>query len=148
VSENTDGLATRLEAFSRLTEKNEVVWYANLVIMLIILVLEIAPILTKVFADYGPYDRLVEFAQEKVYLTKDLELEGVKDDLNRRRDYITKQKRVVADLQERLSHDVMVEAENPSQGSEAHVNWRNAKNALIRQATSSLTHRSDNGDDG
>jgi hypothetical protein len=146
-SEATDGLATRLQAFSRLTARNEVVRYASWVIMAIIMILEIAPILTKLFSAYGPYDRMVEFAEQKVYLTKDQELAELTAALEQRRLAGLKREAVVSDLQLRLISDVKTEPDNARPGSEAQVNWQSAKNTLIEQATFGLTYKSENGDE-
>lgn len=145
MSQNTDGLATRLQAFSRLTEKNMVVWYSNLLIVSIILILEIAPILTKVYAGYGPYDKLVDVSELKVYLAKDQELEDIKSHIDEHRGAYGRRKKVLADIQEWVLKDTMDEANSAKQGSEAQVNLRRAKQTLIQQATLGLTHTSENG---
>ena len=145
--EATDGLATRLQAFSRLTARNDVVRYASWLIMAIIMILQIAPILTKLFSAYGPYDRMVEFAEQKVYLTKDQELAELTAAIEHRRLASLKRESVLSDLQLRLISDVKAEPENAPLGSEAQVNWQSAKNALIEQATFGLTYKSENGDE-
>jgi hypothetical protein len=146
-SHDTDGLATHLQAFSRLTQKNSVVEYANLLIMAIILILEVAPILTKVYADYGPYDKFVDIAEQKVYLAKQQELDDFKTEMEERRDSYGRRKEVLTDIQKWVMKDTMDETQNAKQGSESQVNLRRARINLIEQATVGLTHKSDNGNE-
>ncbi|HYG08513.1 MAG TPA: DUF4407 domain-containing protein [Pyrinomonadaceae bacterium] len=145
-SKDVQGLASRLQAFSRLTQRDPVVWYANLLIVLIILILETAPILTKIYASYGPYDKLVDVAELKVYLEKDQELEDMRSGIRDHREYYGRRKDVLADIQKWVARDTLDETSNARQGSEAYVNLQRAKKTLIEEATSGLTHQSSNGD--
>ena len=63
VKEDIGGPAARLEALSRLTTKSEAVWWANIFIILLFIVVETAPILVKLISKKGPYDYLLETAE-------------------------------------------------------------------------------------
>jgi hypothetical protein len=145
LSAGTNGLATQLQAFSRLTQKNRVIWQADLVIMAIILILEIAPILTKFYAKYGPYDKLLDLAEEKVYLAKEAELESFKRKLDLDRESFSRREQAFRDIQESLIDDTMHETRNAKTGSESYVYLHNAKIELIESATDSLSHATENG---
>lgn len=146
VSESTDGLATRLQAFSRLTEKNAVVGYANLLIVAIILILETAPILTKLYADYGPYDKLVEVAERRVYLAQQQEMEDVETQMREHRESYGRRNDALTGIQKWVVQDTIDETHNAKHGSETQVKLRRAKNDLIEQATYGLTHTHRNGE--
>jgi uncharacterized protein DUF4407 len=138
-SRNTNGLATQLQAFSRLTSKNPVIRSADLLLMAIILILETAPILTKIYARYGPYDKLVDVAEEKVYLSKKLELEDFRHQMETHRDSYERRKDVVKQIQDLVIEDTLVAAGTPRSGSQSHRDLEYAKIALIEQATDALT---------
>ena len=57
-----DGLASRLEALGRLTDKSQVMQIADWFIMLLFIAIECSPILVKLMSSGGPYDfRLQEY---------------------------------------------------------------------------------------
>lgn len=140
-SVTTDGLATRLEAFSRLSAKNAVVRYANWFIMLIIMILELAPILTKVFASYGPYDRLVEMAERKVYLEKQSDMETLEAEIRRRRDSYSNTQKALLDVQDIFLKEVREGTQTGRERSTIErTEWEEAKSALIEHAIRDLHH--------
>ena len=145
LSRSTNGLATQLQAFSRLTKKNSAIWQADLALMAIILILELAPILTKFYAKYGPYDKLLDLAEEKVYLAQEAELENFKREIERNKESYARREQALRDIQETVIDDTMNETRNAKQGSESYVNLQRARTVLIEQATGSLTHTSENG---
>lgn len=58
-----DGLAARLEALNVLTRENKGIAIANLFIILLFIMLECAPILVKLIAPLGPYDKLLDLRE-------------------------------------------------------------------------------------
>lgn len=144
-SRKTDGLATQLQAFSRLTGKNAVIRSADLVFMAIILILEIAPILTKFYARYGPYDKLVDVAEEKVYLAKKLELESFQHKLEADREAYKRRKEVHRRIQDLLIDETLSDTGKPKSGSQSYQDLEYAKLELIQQATAALTEARENG---
>jgi hypothetical protein len=145
LSQGTNGLATQLQAFSRLTKKNSAIWQADWVIMAIVLILELAPILTKFYARYGPYDKLVDVAEEKVYRMKELELEDLQHDIETHRESYDKRKQVLRDIQDTVRNETLEEIRNPKLGSQSFTNLQRAKTTLIETATYDLTHSNENG---
>lgn len=134
----TDGLATRLEAFSRLKDKNRDVQRTNLVLMAIILILEMAPIITKFFAGYGPYDKLVEVAERKVLLDKHLELERLEGEAKRRLDSHQHTQQTLLDVQETFFEEVRSGARNIRPNSITQAEWEDVKSAIIEKAVHDL----------
>ncbi len=53
------GLASRIEAMDRLTEKSTAIWVSHLFIILLFIVIETAPVFVKLMSPYGPYDQLM-----------------------------------------------------------------------------------------
>jgi hypothetical protein len=51
-----NGLASRIEALDRLTQKSEAIWLAHIFIMLLFLAIETAPVFVKLISQRGPYD--------------------------------------------------------------------------------------------
>lgn len=61
--EDIGGPAARLEALDRLTTKSSAVWWANIFIILLFIVVETSPIFVKLISKKGPYDYLLETAE-------------------------------------------------------------------------------------
>jgi hypothetical protein len=59
VRQKLDGPASRMEALSRLTEKSNAIWWANIFIVLLFIVVETAPVIVKLLSSQGPYDNLL-----------------------------------------------------------------------------------------
>lgn len=60
-----NGPAARLEALSRLTEQSSAIWWANLFIILLFIIVETAPIMVKLISKSGPYDNLLRIAEHQ-----------------------------------------------------------------------------------
>jgi hypothetical protein len=65
-----DGLAARMDALDLLTKESAAMALANIFIMLLFIAIETAPIFVKLIAPRGPYDDLLELAEDKVKLFK------------------------------------------------------------------------------
>ncbi len=64
------GLASRMEALSRLTDKSTAIWIAHLFIMFLFLAVETAPVVVKLISQRGPYDFVLkkeEYGFEAAY---------------------------------------------------------------------------------
>jgi hypothetical protein len=65
-----DGLAARMDALDSLTKESAAMALANVFIMLLFIAIETAPIFVKLISPRGPYDDLLELAEDKVKLFK------------------------------------------------------------------------------
>jgi len=65
-----DGLAARIDALDLLTQESAAMALANVFIMLLFIAIETAPIFVKLISPRGPYDDLLELAEDKVKLFK------------------------------------------------------------------------------
>ena len=66
-----NGLAARIQALDSLTNANNAVYWANILIMALFIMIEMAPILVKLMAKRGPYDHLLELYEAGVILSAD-----------------------------------------------------------------------------
>jgi hypothetical protein len=64
------GLAARMDALDLLTKESAAMALANVFIMLLFIAIETAPIFVKLISPRGPYDDLLELAEDKVKLFK------------------------------------------------------------------------------
>jgi Domain of unknown function (DUF4407) len=147
--EGATGLATRLQAFDRLTERNEIYGRANLVIMLIFILLETAPILAKFFSPYGPYDKLLETAELKMSVASMKEQIASVDEAILAQEARGKSREAVMAMQESMVEEIKAQPKSAHVASEqVQAEWNQAKRELIRQAIHSLRRpdgRSNNG---
>ncbi len=67
-----DGPAARLEALSRLTAQSSAIWWANLFILLLFILIESAPVLVKLISKSGPYDALLHITEHE-FLARETE---------------------------------------------------------------------------
>jgi hypothetical protein len=119
-----DGLAIRLAALSNLTTKDvrepysefdvyrlqgAVYRYTNWGLIAIILLLELAPILSKIFSHYGPYERAVATEEAKGKLLKDQELSRLEAASEMVADSKDKRKKAILDFQGALLEDLASE---------------------------------------
>ncbi|MBK6263829.1 DUF4407 domain-containing protein [Marivirga sp. S37H4] len=58
--DSVDGPAARLESLDRLSAKSTAIWYANIFILLLFIVVETSPIIVKLISQKGPYDYELE----------------------------------------------------------------------------------------
>ncbi len=68
--EGFDGLAARMEALDLLTKESSAMALANIFIILLFIAIETAPIFVKLISPRGPYDDLLELAEDRVKLFK------------------------------------------------------------------------------
>ncbi|WP_158860428.1 DUF4407 domain-containing protein [Lunatibacter salilacus] len=69
--DNYDGLAARLQALGTLTAENISMYWANIFIILLFLIVETAPLLVKLMASAGPYDMLLDKHEAGIILYAD-----------------------------------------------------------------------------
>ena len=81
VAENAHGLLARLNALYQLARdrENRALGWAILLIFFVFLVVETAPVLTKVLSRYGPYDKLLERIETEVLLQEGQQLLGAQE---------------------------------------------------------------------
>lgn len=76
VRSKIDGPAARLEALSRLTTQSSAIWWANLFIIFLFIIVETTPILVKLISKSGPYDSLLHI-EEHGFIRNETELIAV-----------------------------------------------------------------------
>lgn len=66
ITENFDGYAARLEAFSNVRERNSHVNFAAMIVMILFMIIEITPTIFRLMVATGPYDDLLKAEKHKV----------------------------------------------------------------------------------
>ncbi len=70
--DKVNGLAARIEAIDRLTQKSNAIAWAHWFIILLFIALETAPVFVKLISSKGPYDNLLKI-EEHTYASKETE---------------------------------------------------------------------------
>ncbi|GAB3012033.1 DUF4407 domain-containing protein [Cyclobacterium sediminis] len=83
---SNNGLAARIHALDSLTNANNAVYWANLMIMLLFVMIEMAPILVKLLAKRGAYDHLLDTHEAGVILYADEQWHKKKSQSDLRKD--------------------------------------------------------------
>ncbi|SIS85279.1 DUF4407 domain-containing protein [Belliella pelovolcani] len=61
-----DGMAARIDALADLTSESQAIRYANIMIILLFVAVETAPIFVKLISPRGPYDYLLDLAEKNI----------------------------------------------------------------------------------
>ncbi|MBR9775146.1 MAG: DUF4407 domain-containing protein [Cytophagales bacterium] len=83
---SNNGLAARIQALDSLTNANTAVYWANLMIMLLFVMIEMAPIFVKLLAKRGAYDHLLDSYEAGVILFADEQWHKKKSQSDLRKD--------------------------------------------------------------
>jgi hypothetical protein len=75
-------ILSRLRALSQLKEFGNSVWYASLLITLLFMLLETAPITVKLLAKRGPYDEILDRVEYEIYLQQQKIISDKNDEIN------------------------------------------------------------------
>ncbi|MBS1508338.1 MAG: DUF4407 domain-containing protein [Bacteroidetes bacterium] len=67
-----NGPAARMEALTRLVEKSGTMWWAHIFIVMLFMVVELSPIIVKLFSKKGPYDSMLR-SVEHDFICKEVE---------------------------------------------------------------------------
>jgi hypothetical protein len=147
--EEARGLATRLAAFDRLIERDKVYAGANLVIVLIFILLETAPILMKIFSSYGCYDKLFETAELRKSVGQMKEQIALVDEAIRSQESNEKSRKAMFAMQDDMLEEIRSEMENSREASEmVRAEWNLAKREFVRQAIATLLKHDDQSKNG
>ena len=82
LSKQYSGLMARLEALSRLSDKYLIMSLARLLITLLFICIEIAPVLFKLMTEAGPYDDVIERIKHETYVSENLKISNLNDEVN------------------------------------------------------------------
>ena len=79
-----DGPAARLEALSRLTAQSPAIWWANLFIILLFIIIESAPVIVKLISRSGPYDSLLHTIEHEFMARETESIAVTTDEIKKR----------------------------------------------------------------
>ncbi|MBV9926947.1 MAG: DUF4407 domain-containing protein [Acidobacteria bacterium] len=152
-----DGLAIRLAALSNLTSKDvrepysqfdvyrlqgSVYRYANWGLIAIILLLELSPILSKIFSQYGSYERAVEAEEAMTKMAKEQELSRLQTASEVVTDSKEKRKQAILAFQGTLLDDLASEIPTVCADSKlTQAELEELRRSVVRMAIS-MTRRS------
>jgi hypothetical protein len=74
LNEISSGLAGRLEVMSRLAKQSWAIWWANIFIILLFIIVETAPVMVKLLSPKGPYDNLLRIEEHRYSTTESEEV--------------------------------------------------------------------------
>jgi len=75
---------TQIEALGKITAKEKALGYASLLITLLFLAIETAPLLVKLFSKRGPYDDELELAEHLAWVRMQYEKSDINSKINRK----------------------------------------------------------------
>jgi uncharacterized protein DUF4407 len=133
VAENAHGLLARLNALQQLARarENPALGWAMLLIFLVFLAVETAPVLTKVMSGYGPYDKLLERIETEVLLQEGQQLRGAQE-------RITAAAQYRSNMESAMRRAELQQLQAVMQSMEDDPQMRQAQAALTTQITAQL----------
>lgn len=135
-----DGLATRLDALSRISSNSKVVEYTGWLIFIAILLFEISPVLSKMLISYDNYDRLITSHEQKVSLRLEEESLKEREKVKRLSESKEARGRALLNIQENLLKNIDVKDSNVTLSEFNHY-----KRELLREAIADLRNSISNG---
>jgi hypothetical protein len=123
-AKNTDLLA-RLESLGNLKSFGNSVWWASLVITLLFILLETAPVTVKLLSKRGPYDEILERIEYEIFIEQKRIISEINDNINR----------LMNELQQmnKMKGDVRLNAEKAKLDAELKANQSLLQKIALRQ---------------
>lgn len=79
--EDAGGLLARIEVFQEMKDSKDVIWWADLFIIFIFLVLESAPIIVKTISSRGSYDEIMDRQEKEIIYANQMAVFGYESDV-------------------------------------------------------------------
>jgi hypothetical protein len=105
-------LSTRMEAFEKLKEEKPSIYIASLFIMILLIIIEIAPVLFKMMLASGDYDVIIEAEKNKIKIEEAVKISQQNDWANTEiTKMIEENKKKIADKQNELNAELQANTE-------------------------------------
>jgi hypothetical protein len=102
-----DGFLERLRALADLASDNQSVRTASWFLMLLLMLIETAPVLIKLFAPRGPYDDCLEAIEHQIYINKQKEISNFNTDTMKDLEFYEAASDARRQLNEQLTRETM-----------------------------------------
>lgn len=106
-----DGLLMRLEGHSYLTGQNLSLTIASVLIVVLFVMLETAPIIVKLLSKRGPYEDICEAREHEVYMSERRKMSDIDDDTNTRTTLKRRRNSALLEAEERLRKSLIASME-------------------------------------
>lgn len=106
-NEAGDGFIARLRALSELADENQSVALAKWFLIFLLILIETAPVVIKLFAPRGPYDDYVEALEHKVHINKQKEISNFNTDTMKDLEFYEAASDARRQLNEQLTRETM-----------------------------------------
>lgn len=81
-SKNAKDLPAQLQALSKLTKENESIAWASLLITLLFVILETAPVVVKLLSSKGTYEEILEAKEYAISMEQKIKISNLNDEIN------------------------------------------------------------------
>lgn len=81
-SKNAKDLPAQLQALSKLTKENESIAWASLLITLLFVILETAPVVVKLLSSKGTYEEILETKEYAISMEQKIKISNLNDEIN------------------------------------------------------------------
>ncbi|SHF76822.1 protein of unknown function [Flavobacterium segetis] len=81
-SNNAKDLPAQLQALSKLTDENESIAWASLLITLLFVILETAPVVVKLLSSTGTYEEILEAKEYAISMEQKIKISNLNDEIN------------------------------------------------------------------
>jgi len=81
-SKNAKDLPAQLQALSKLTKENESIAWASLLITLLFVILETAPVVVKLLSSKGTYEEILETKEYAISMKQKIKISNLNDEIN------------------------------------------------------------------
>ena len=81
-SKNAKDLPAQLQALSKLTNENESIAWASILITLLFIILETAPVVVKLLSSSGTYEEILEAEEYVISMEQKIKISNLNDEIN------------------------------------------------------------------
>ena len=110
--EAMDGLLMRLKGHAYLTSQNGWLLLASLLIVMLFILLETAPLIIKLWSGRGPYDEIYDAIEHEVYVAERKRISDINDDTNTRVSLRNRRNATILDAELRLRKSLVASLES------------------------------------
>lgn len=110
--EAMDGLLMRLKGHAYLTSQNVWLFIASLLIVLLFILLETAPLIVKLMSDRGPYEEIYDAIEHEVYVAERKKISDINDDANTRVSLRNRRNAAILEAEFRLRKSLIASLES------------------------------------
>lgn len=106
-AKNAQDIPARLEALSKITSENSSIWMASILITLLFVLLETAPVVVKLLSVRGPYDEILERIEYEKIMNEKIKISNLNEKINNELKIISQKNKNLLDAELKANKELL-----------------------------------------